>query len=303
MSAGAAPAEAPAGSRRLNLAGSLRWARWAALLAVAFTVYFAADRYMDLPPSGDQPHYELEAYSLWLDGDRDLRNDYSDPSRTSQLFGPAVPDLHAHRYTKSPALYSVHNVGLPLLLVPGAALGRHTTYWFHVELVLIAALAALVLLSILEELRLARPVWTYLVWPAIAFSAPIVVFAGQAFPELPGALFALLAIRALVSRPLRRRHVVLGSIAASLIPWLHVRFTLLAVMLVAALAVRAVAAEPGAPTGLRSAFRRERLSTTLTRIAWAVVPLLLSLGAMAIEFQRWYGSPLLNPQYQGRQPA
>ncbi len=112
---------------------------------------------------------------------------------------------------------------------------------------------------------------------------------------MPAVLLALIAVDALM-RPPTRRTVALGASAAALMPWFHVRFLVVAALLVLALAFRGVAALPA---------EQRRGAAGVKRAAWAIVPLLLSLILTGIAFQHWYGSPWPNAQYgvpQLRQP-
>jgi hypothetical protein len=278
------------GNRPL-LGWAWRQLAWLVPLAIAFSVYWVAYKEAKPGPTGDQPHYELEAYSLAFDGDRDLRNDYADPGRFLRVFGGPVPDLHAHEYGSSKRLVSIHNVGLPLLLAPAAALSDSPAL-MQKEMVLIAALAALVLLLILRRLAPGRPILVHVVWAAVAFSLPVVAFSGLVYPEMAGALLALLAVLALLQRPLKPWQAALGATAAALMPWLHVRFLLVTLALVAGLAFRMVLAER-ARTG-----RLGSPATMARTLAPAVVPAVVSLAAMAIAFHSWYASFSPEAQYK-----
>jgi hypothetical protein len=259
----------------------------AAAFLVAFAVYFAAEDHMGQLTVGDEPHYVLEAHSLAEDGDRDLADEYRDRALWSKFFTFPVlsPDLQAFDYTGH-GLISVHNIGLPALVAPAAALSDKVRP-IRIELVLIAAFAAAMLLGLLRDLRLAGPVWTAVVWAFVAFSAPLTMFAGEVYPEVAAAALMLVGVRAALRGPASRGWLAAGSLAAAAMPWLHVRFTLLAVGIVAAIALRCWPA---------------RRDTGWGPVALAVAPLLVSLAVMAIAFQAWYGSPLLNAQYGGPVP-
>jgi hypothetical protein len=97
---------------------------------------------------------------------------------------------------------------------------------------------------------------------------------------MPAAVLALVAVRVLVEPKPRPAVLAVGSAAAALLPWLHVRFTILAVALVGALAVRAW-----------QTHRRPALPALL------FLPLVVSHALMAVGFERWYGSPVLTAQY------
>jgi hypothetical protein len=265
---------------------------WALPLLFALAVYYVAFESMEHAPTGDQPHYALEAWSLVFDGDRDLRNDYADPERFARAFGGPPPDRHAHRYTSSPRLVSIHHVGLPVLLTPAAALSRDVRA-LQLEMLLVAALAALALLSVLRRVHGRNSLLLYLVWAAVAFSLPIVAFSGLLYPEIPGALLALLAVRFALARPFRRRDAVLGATCAGLMPWLHVRFTAMTVALALVLAVRcAVEAGWFRPRTVGDVIGLARTA------APALLPPLVSIGAMLVAFVFWHGSLSLSAQYK-----
>jgi len=219
------------------------------------------------------------------------------------MFPLGLPDVHAYRYKPGGELVGVANVGLPLLLAPavpwvraGQALSPGKERWpWNVEIILLAALAAQLLYRILRRLRPQYPLLVAGVWASVVFSAPMVVYASQIYPEIPAVLLALIAVDALLKAP-RRHTIAIGACACALLPWVHVRFLPIAALLVLGLAIRALAALPAeqrhAAAGVRSA-------------AWAIGPLLLSLVVMGIAFEHWYGSPLPNAQYrlaQTRQP-
>ena len=246
---------------------------------LAFAAYTGAKAVMDPPIIGDQPHYMLEAYSLVYDHDRDLRNDYGDPFRFWPLF-QAYPEGHFAAGSGLP--YSVHNVGLPALLTP-AVLVTHDPDAMQVELILVSAGVAALLLSVLRRLPFGLRRWlVYTVWGLFVFSLPYLMHSAAAYPEMPAAFLALVVVRVLLEATPRPLLLGIASVAAALLPWLHVRFTILAAGLMAALAVRAW-----------QAYRRPALS------ALVVAPLVVSHALLAVGFERWYGSPLLNAQYRG----
>ena len=262
----------------------LRWVAQPSRLVpflLAATVYLGAFFAMNPPPTGDQPHYMIEAYSLTYDRDRDLSKDYFDPYRFGPMFGPFVAEGHAHAFTdeqrESGTAISVHNVGLPALLVP-AVLVTHDVRAMRVELILLAAIAAYLLLGIMRRLPIGRGWILYAVWGLVVFSLPFVAYSAQVYPEMPAALLTLIAVRVLVEPRPPPAAIVVGATAAALMPWLHVRFGLISLVLVAALAIRVRAA------GWSAA-------------AVAVAPLVVSLGALAYAFTRWYGSPWPDAQF------
>jgi hypothetical protein len=267
--------------------------RWTPF-GVALAVYFVAFTIMGPFPEGDQPHYELESVGLAYYQSRDMTVDYSDPSFYLLMFPTGLQGEQAARYKPGGELVSGHNVGLPLLLAAAVPLvqeaaklsWRHLWPW-NIEIILIASLAALLLYRMLARLRPRNPTLVAAVWASVAFSPPMTVYASQIYPEMPAVLLALVAVDAFF-RPPSRRSLLVGAGAASLMPWFHVRFLPITVVLVAGLAVRALASVP----------KERRFSrAAIGPAASAIAPLFVSMLVMAIEFQHWYGSPLPNAQY------
>jgi hypothetical protein len=102
-------------------------------------------------------------------------------------------------------------------------------------------------------------------------------------------LAALIVAECLTRKPTIGAMVV-GSVAASAMPWLHVRFFLVAVLLVLGLGVRAMSIGSG----------RDRSAKSLARVVAPVaVPFVASMALMAVAFQAWYGSPWITAPYRG----
>jgi hypothetical protein len=269
--------------------------RWAPFM-VTLLVYFVAFLIMHPRSLGDQPHYELESVGLAYDQTRDMTANYARPERYRLSFPFGVQDYHAYHYTRGGQLVLVSNVGLPLLLVPAVPWvqeARHLSpgkeLWpWNGEIILIAALSAQLLFRILRRLRPRHPALAIGVWASVVFSAPMVVYASQVYPEGPAVLLALVAADALM-RPPTRRTIVIGGVACAAMPWLHVRLLPIAAVLVLGLAIRAFADGVG---------EQRRTATGVRSAAWAVVPLLVSLVLMGIAFQHWYGSPSPDAQYR-----
>jgi hypothetical protein len=263
---------------------------------VAATLYTGAFLIMGPFPEGDQPRYELESIGLAYDQTRDMTKDYADRERWELPFPFGVTTIGAVRYKRGGELVEIHNVGLPLLLAPAVpwtkefnllSAGKARWPW-HLEIILFAALAAHLLYRILRRLRPERPALVAGVWASVAFSAPVVVYASQVYPEMPATLLALIAVSALLKPS--RSTLVFGGFALAGLPWLHVRFLPVAVLLAVALAIRARDELP---------IEQRNSSIGVRRAAWAIVPLALSLVVMAVAFQHWYGSPWPNAQYRG----
>jgi hypothetical protein len=266
----------------------MRLARRSTPFLIAAAVYFGAFVIMSPVPEGDQPHYELESVGLAYEQTRDMTVNYRTPDRFRLMFPLGLGDLHALRYKPGGELVQVHNVGLPLLLAPAVPLVREaavlspkTQLWpWNIEMILIAGVAAQILYRILRRLRPQDPFLVRGVWASVVFSAPLVVFASQIYPEMPAVLLALIAADALLKPP-SRSTIALGATAAALMPWLHVRFLPTAALLVLGLAIRAAGRLPD---------RQRRGIAAARTAAWAIIPLLVSVAVMCVAFKHWYGS-------------
>jgi hypothetical protein len=259
---------------------------WLAPFLIALAGYLVGMREMQPPFTADEPHYALEAFSLALDGDRDLSNDYGDIHRVLAATDGQTTTLqsHAYRYTAGGPLISMHHVGLPLLLAPAARISQTVTA-LQLEMVILAAIAAQLLFGILAKLvpRHGRTRWA--VWAIVVFGLPVLGYSTRLYPEMVAALLVLGVVRILLNDRLRWPAVLGAAVLIAYLPWLHVRFGVLAAGLVIATVARMIEVREGS---------WRRLAATGT-IALAV-PLIVSLGVMSLEFQRWYGTHSLTAQ-------
>jgi hypothetical protein len=180
-------------------------------------------------PRGDEPHYLMVAESIVRDGDLSLEADYAEGRYRQFADGPLAP--HYRVRGRGGEIYSLHAVGLSLLVLPAYALGGYPA-----ASLFMAVLTALLALETRELVRR----WTGrdslaegLGW-AVALSPPLLHYAGLVFTEVPAALAVAIGLRrgrdALSWKPATACAV--GSVLAFL-PWLNVRYAPLAALLVA----------------------------------------------------------------------
>lgn len=284
---------------------------YVAAFAIALAIFLHAYQNISAQPmTGDEPSYLLDAFSMARDGDRDLSNQYSfkHPEQLAKLFGGTVAYPHVLQLTSAGQI-SWHGAGVGFAVVPGVWVGDwldNPVKWVRLELVLIDALAALALFGVVRRaaqiLRI-RMIYAWAAWASAVVSLPLVAYADQLYPEVPALLCILLALNAAMRPRPGWRTILAGSIAASYLPWIHIRFIPVCFGLLLALALRGLATPSGASSGgLRDWVQSVpselgRLGRALwTRSGAAVaaataLPALFSFGLMAIEFQRWYGSP------------
>ncbi len=179
-------------------------------------------------PDGDEPFYLLITHSLVHDRDAELTNNYAAGDWRHFMRRPIEPqpgDPVGPRGER----YSRHNELLPLVLAPAyAAAGKAGA---------LATMAALAAALAWTALRLARhylprrPGEALAAYALVAFTPPLLLYAGQVWVEVPAALLAALAldrIRELHGRPWRWRDWLGIGLPVLLLPLLKMRFVLLA---------------------------------------------------------------------------
>jgi hypothetical protein len=270
---------------------------------LALATYFAAYQVMAPGTTGDEPHYLLVAQSIAFDGDVELTNDYASRERTLRVVNvfPLDPNLHAAEYKESAGLRPLHGVGLSALVAPGVAFGG--LGGARLVMVLIAALLAHQIYRLLADLAFRWP-YRVLAWSAVAFCMPILPFSSQIYPELPGALLAVIVLRILVRGGPSTAALALASAASAALVWLHVRYLPISFALLLGVAYVATSSH-SAGVGARSSSlvdrarwagsdlrRRVRVAAAQPRtVALPVlVPYAAVFGAFLLAFLHWYGS-------------
>jgi hypothetical protein len=171
----------------------------------------------------------MVADSLLRDGDLSLERDYAEGRYGA--FYPRALQPHYRVRGKDGAVYSLHALGLSLLILPAYALGGYPAVSFFM-----AGLAA----WLAREVRELAREWTAdaaraeaIGW-LVALSPPLVHYAGLVFTEVPAALLVALALRsaARVAQPSLRAALVCAA-ALALLPWLNVRYALVAAIVFA----------------------------------------------------------------------
>ena len=266
-----------------------------------------------LDSTGDEPHYLITAESIAYDFDLDLRNDYASSERVLRVVNVFPLGPHAAVYKDSGELRPFRGVALPALLAPGIGLGGLTGA--RLVMLLIAALLADQLYRLLRDLRLRRR-YRILAWVSVVFCLPVLAFTSQFYPELPGALLVVVALRVMVRGASSPAALALGSAAAAALPWLHLRYLPLSFALLLGLAIAACWArqdgrepsEPGRMARIRHAGLFVSRCAAVARTQWRTVtlpvllPFAIVLGSLAAAFQYWYGT--FDPQsgYKGFDP-
>jgi hypothetical protein len=277
--------------------------------ALAFTIYLVAFLAMKPEATGDEPHYLITSESIGYDLDVDVENDYASRRRVLRIVNVFPLGPHAFVYKESGELRPLRGVALPTVLAPATRLWGLTGA--RLTMIFIAALLADQLFRLLRDLRLRRG-YRELAWAAALFSMPVITFSSQIYPELPGALLVVVALRVMVAGASRPAALALGSAAAASLVWLHVRYLPLSLMLPVGLGIAAALhgwSRERQGRGLRGFSQAVRAfvvrcATVLVR-RWrtvtvpVVVPYVLGIALLSVLFHHWYGSFDLQTPYHG----
>jgi hypothetical protein len=172
--------------------------------------------------TADEPHYLLTAISLWEDRDLDVADERTD---LRYLAFHAVPLPQQASVQHDGRQVAPHDPLLPLVLAAPAGIGG----WLGAKLAL-AALAGVLAGCV---------AWTapnrFAVRPAVAAGAallagaspPLAVYGTQVYPELLAGLVALTGYLAATAEP-SRRSALAGVVCVSALPWLSVKYLLVA---------------------------------------------------------------------------
>ena len=162
-------------------------------------------------PAGDEPHYLVIAQSLWRDGDFKIENNHQRGDYREYF----SRDLDPHYLTRGAdgEIYSIHPVGLPVLLAPVYGLGGYTAVLF--ALIAMASLAAALMWRWVAGVLNAPGAATF-AWGVVACSAPFLFNTFTVYPEIAAALAVMIA--------LTTRNPIVAGIACGVLPWLSTKY-------------------------------------------------------------------------------
>ncbi len=236
-----------------------------AFLPLVFTVMvLAAGReHVRVGPQGDEPHYLMVADSLLRDHDLALERDYAEGRYAAFHDAPLAP--HYRVRGRHGEIYSLHAVGLSLLVLPAWALAGYAGVT-----VFMALLSTLVVREVREwtaALSGREAVADAAAW-LFALSPPLLHYAGLVFTEVPAALALSYGLRRGRDERLSLAGAVAVGVAAAALPWLNVRYAPLSLLLL-----------------LQLAWRHRRWTLILP----AAAPVLLSAVGVAVFHHALYG--------------
>lgn len=199
----------------------------------AIPLFLTACIYYSLSsPQGDEPHYLIISQTLQIYHSIDVMKDYTHGDYLA--FYPKHIDAHVSPNAEG-AMLPMHSIGGPIIwLLPFMLLGRLGVILFIALLTLIAVLN--IYLFLLE--MAIRPIYAFFVSLAFAVGSPLYVFSHLTFIEPIGMLACIYVVRVLFQEQLRQRDLIGSGIALGVLPWIHIRFALVEVVLFAFLLLR-----------------------------------------------------------------
>jgi hypothetical protein len=226
-----------------------------------------------LYPSGDEPHYLVIAQSLWRDGDFDIENNH-DRGDYAEYYQQTL-DPHYLTRGSDGKIYSIHPVGLPLLMAPVYAAGGYRGV--VVALIVMAAIAAALSWRWVATVTGAPRAATF-AWAAIVTSTPFLFNTFTVYPEIAAALAVMIGIT--TPSPW-----VLGVVCGAL-PWLSTKYAPMSAVLLVTGVLRG-----SGPSSWRLVPPRAVLA--------AALPYGAMLAAWFAFFYALWGTPMPQAPYGG----
>jgi hypothetical protein len=208
----------------LSFADDVRWSANRAFLIAAIGYAVMIPLQLRTPIDGDEPYYLMMTESLVRDHDLDLANQYRDIARSDTGRPDLTPQQGDPRGVHGEQ-YSRHEPFLPILMMPGYALGG--VPGALAVIALFGALLARSTVRFLEDEGI-DDATTRALFPLIAFGPPIVFYATRIWPEVPAAFCFLEALRGVRQRRPARWITAIFSLVL-----LKIRFGLIAITLLA----------------------------------------------------------------------
>lgn len=230
---------------------------------------------------GDEPHYLVTTESLARDGDVNVKNDYLEYRYAHWHPNPLDYHIKETYQTSDAAWYSVHNVGLPVYLLPFYTFLRLT----GVTLAMLAVSWLVLALTYLWTRRvtgseIAGWVATAVLFTALSFRS----LADTVFPDLPIAAGLLGALLLLDAKSKRWPHWLGLGLIAGLLPWIHIKTVLISATIIG--------------IGLYQLWR-ERPAIRRQLLALLIVPWLLLLACFELKTHQWFGAWNPSAAYAG----
>ena len=185
-------------------------------------------------PTGDEPHYLVISQTLQIYHSLDVGLDYAHNDYKVFYTGPLGPLQHTS-LNKRGQLLPLHSIGAPILwLIPFVIGGRLGTLLF---MALLSVLIVVNIYLLLVSLGIQRN-YAFATSLGMALASPIWIYSHHNFVEPVAALFCVYIVQVLFKERLRTLDLVGSSLALGVLPWIHIRFALLEMVLACFLVAR-----------------------------------------------------------------
>lgn len=243
-------------------------------------------------PGGDEPHYLIIAQSLWRDGDLKIENNHQRRDYAEYFPGREL-EPHTLARGQDKEIYSVHPIGLPVLLAPIYAFVGYQGSALAV--LLTACTAAAVMTRWVARLTGSVGAATFS-WAALLLGAPLFYNAFVIYPEVPAALAVTLAFTlswpprahpaGVAERVMSSRRALACGFAIAALPWLSTKYALMAGALGLVVLGRLWVPVDRSSAGPRYPSWRRRVAPTVA----VVMPCVVSLIGWLLFFEFIWGS-------------
>jgi hypothetical protein len=250
------------------------------LFLLLLSTYFGKSVFRPYPLAGDEPSYLMDAISMGLFGNRQVRPLYADPSIVTSIYPSPVlsPDIIGNTNV------TFHGVGLAILLIP-AVFFTGKVLLAKLIVSIIAAISITILFDLSRKMvdqRHEKIVFTsYLL---LGVSAPILFNANLLYPEY--ACTAILAgVLSVFYYKSRKKQfpstlsIIFSSLFLSFLFWLNTRYLPLAIATQISLCIFLYSQ--------KKKFKSEKLNS---RILISASLFIASLAAMSLFYKSWYGT-------------
>lgn len=279
---------APTMSAGEALARRRRWTT-GVLLASLVSSGVLAERFTRTPlfPGGDEPHYLVIAQSLWRDGDLRIENNHTRGDYDEYFHRPLTPHYLTRGVDRQ--IYSIHPIGMPVLMTPVYALGGYDlVVW---ALLLLAAIAMTSAWRLAWAVTGSASAATF-AWAVVALGPPWIFNTFAVYPEVPAACAVALAFAWTTGwhaeRDAHRRPLDVpvwrwwaAGIAIGTLPWFSTKYLVMGAVLGGVTLLRAWLPWPA------DAAARGR---ALVRTAAVTIPNVVSLAGWFLFFKVIWGT-------------
>ncbi len=272
------------------------------VFTLSFLVYGGIVPWMAMAssPQGDEAHFMILTHSLAVDHDFDVGDNYARGDYREQFPPPSPGTIRDYPYASIERdnlvtialqphvvrnfrgqLMLEHDMGFPLLLVPGYALDRREGALLTISLIAAIGAAGVYELAILLGAGTSQALVTMALF---CFSCPFWTYTQSAFADVVGATGSLwIALQFFRYRKCEsNRYLLLSGTLIALLPWLNIRYWSLAGMAFLVVSVWVIRREWG--HGLR----------LIRKLALLGIPSLVSVLAYSLVDKMLFGRFLPN---------